>query len=140
MVTSEGSASDDAAAAGLFDTSIFIAEETGRHIDRTRIPPSSLVSIITIGELRSGVLSASDISTRAIRLETLTTALTLDPLPIDQAVAAKWARLRSILTHEGLRMGINDSWIAATAMAHDMPVVTQNTGFPDLEELAVIQV
>ncbi len=137
---SEDPANAEAPAAGLFDTSIFIAEETGRRIDRTHVPPASLISIITIGELRSGVLSASDVTTRANRLETLTTALALDPLPIDLAVASKWARLRSLLASEGLRMGINDSWIAATAMAHDMPVVTQDTGFPDLEELAVIRV
>ncbi|MBP9066643.1 MAG: type II toxin-antitoxin system VapC family toxin [Candidatus Microthrix sp.] len=137
---SEDPANAEAPAAGLFDTSIFIAEETGRRIDRTHVPPASLISIITIGELRSGVLSASDVTTRANRLETLTTALALDPLPIDLAVASKWARLRSLLANEGLRMGINDSWIAATAMAHDMPVVTQDTGFPDLEELAVIRV
>ena len=137
---SKDPASAEAPAAGLFDTSIFIAQETGRRIDRTHVPPTSLISIITIGELRSGVLSASDVTTRANRLETLTTALALDPLPIDLAVASKWARLRSLLANEGLRMGINDSWIAATAMAHDMPVVTQDTGFPDLEELAVIRV
>lgn len=137
---SKDPASAEAPAAGLFDTSIFIAQETGRRIDRTHVPPTSLISIITIGELRSGVLSASDVTTRANRLETLTTALALDPLPIDLVVASKWARLRSLLADEGLHMGINDSWIAATAMAHDMPVVTQDTGFPDLEELAVIQV
>ena len=137
---SKDPASAEAPAAGLFDTSIFIAQETGRRIDRTHVPPTSLISIITIGELRSGVLSASDVITRANRLETLTTALALDPLPIDLVVASKWARLRSLLADEGLHMGINDSWIAATAMSHDMPVVTQDTGFPDLEGLGVIRV
>ena len=137
---SKDPASAEAPAAGLFDTSIFIAQETGRRIDRTHVPPTSLISIITIGELRSGVLSASDVTTRANRLETLTTALALDPLPIDLVVASKWARLRSLLADEGLHMGINDSWIAATAMSHDMPVVTQDTGLPDLEGLGVIRV
>lgn len=38
-------------------------------------------------------------------------------------------------------MEINDSWIAATAIAHGWPVVTQDGGFPeDIEDLAVIRV
>jgi predicted nucleic acid-binding protein len=38
-------------------------------------------------------------------------------------------------------MEVNDSWMAATAIAHDWPVVTQDDGFPsDLPDLSVIRV
>ena len=38
-------------------------------------------------------------------------------------------------------MEINDSWIAATALAHRWPVVTQDDGFPTgIPELTVIRV
>jgi predicted nucleic acid-binding protein len=37
-------------------------------------------------------------------------------------------------------MLINDSWIAATALALDVPVVTQDDDYPDLPELRVIRV
>jgi predicted nucleic acid-binding protein len=38
-------------------------------------------------------------------------------------------------------MEINDSWIAATALAHGWPVVTQDDGFPtNLLDLRVIRV
>lgn len=37
-------------------------------------------------------------------------------------------------------MLVNDSWIAATAMALDVPIVTQDGDFPTLPELAVIRV
>ena len=36
-------------------------------------------------------------------------------------------------------MPINDSWIAATAIAHDLPVVTQDADFDDAPGLAVIK-
>jgi hypothetical protein len=36
-------------------------------------------------------------------------------------------------------MGVNDSWIAAAAMAPDVPVLTQGGGFPDIAELQVIR-
>lgn len=125
---------------GLADTSIFIAQESGRAIDVEALPDELGVSVITIGELRAGVLSASNTTTRDHRLSTLTSAMGLDPQPITDSVAAAWARLRLLLREAGMRMPINDSWIAATAMALSVPVVTQDADFIELSELAVIRV
>lgn len=127
-------------ARALADTSIFIADEAERPLDVSRLPDQVAVSVITIGELRAGVLAATDIVTRDRRLRTLTAALTLDPVPIDEAVADRWATLCVLLRDRGLRMGLNDSWIAATALALDVPVLTQDGGFPDVEPLQVIRV
>jgi predicted nucleic acid-binding protein len=124
---------------GLADTSLFIARETRRPLDARALPDELAVSIITIGELRAGVLVADSVETRDRRLRTLTAALALDPIPVDDAVAAQWARLRVLLRDSGQRMPVNDSWIAATAMAHAVPVVTQDDDFPTVEGLAVIR-
>lgn len=121
------------------DTSIFIADETGRQLDEAALPDELAISVITVGELRAGVLVASDLATRDRRLRTLTAALTLDPVPIDVAVAERWAQLRVLLRERGMRMGVNDSWIAATAMALAVPLLTQDDGFPELDELRVIR-
>ncbi len=125
---------------GLADTSLFIAEETDRPLDREALPDELAVSVITIGELRAGVLAASDTLTRDRRLSTLTAALALRPVPIDEEVAASWARLRLTLRDHGLRMSVNDSWVAATAMKIGVPVVTQDDDFPTLAGLDVIHV
>ena len=37
-------------------------------------------------------------------------------------------------------MPVNDSWIATTAMAHDVAIVTQDDDFPSLDLFRVIQV
>ncbi len=37
-------------------------------------------------------------------------------------------------------MPVNDSWIAATAMAHGLPVVTQDDDYVDVPGLEVIRV
>lgn len=121
----------------LADTSIFIANEAGRPLDPGALPDELAISIITVGELRAGVLAASDLATRDRRLHTLTAALALDPIPIDTIVAERWAQLRVLLRDRALRMGVNDSWIAATAMALGIPVLTQDDGFPVLDELQV---
>lgn len=125
---------------GLAGTSIFIARETGRTLGADRLPDQLAVSIITIGELRAGVLAAQTVEARDRRLGTLTAALQLDPVPIDEAVATEWARLRVVLRDTDQRMPVNDSWIAATAMAHGLPVVTQDDDLPDVPGLNVIRV
>jgi len=104
------------------------------------IPDEIAISIVTIGELRAGVLSAKELLVRDRRLETLTRALTFDPLPIDLVVASNWAQLRVALQNEGKRMPANDSWIAATAIAYDMPVLTQDDDYQDVPGLKVLKV
>jgi predicted nucleic acid-binding protein len=127
----------------LVDTSVFIARETGRPLDTARIPDELTVSIITIGELRQGVLSATTVGIRDTRLATLTVAQSWNPLPVDDAVVAAWARLRLLLRDIGRRMPANDSWIAATAVAAGVPILTQDddfdavAGFGDLEVIKV---
>ena len=96
--------------------------------------------MITVGELRAGVLAAADLATRDRRLATLTAVLALAPVPVDEDVAAAWTRLRVVLRDLGRRMGVNDSWIAATAIALDVPLVTQDDGYADIPSLRVIRV
>ena len=123
---------------GLADTSVFIAGELGRSARFERLPDQLAISVVTIGELRAGVLAAPDVGVRDRRLATLTRALALEPIPIDQAVAETWARLRVSLREFGLRMPVNDSWIAATAMTLGIPVVTQDDDYLHAPGLEVI--
>ncbi|HEY2214160.1 MAG TPA: type II toxin-antitoxin system VapC family toxin [Acidimicrobiales bacterium] len=125
---------------GIADTSVFIAREAGRPLDQSELPDQLGISVVTVGELRAGVLSATDVNTRDLRLATLTEALNLEPLPIDLRVAESWARLRVDLRDAGKRMPVTDSWIAATAMALGVPVVTQDDDYVEIPGLNVIRV
>jgi|SRR5665213_231792 len=125
---------------GLADTSIFIAREDGRPLDESAIPDEIAISVITVGELRAGVLAARELQTRDTRLKTLTAVLALDSIPIDNPVAEAWARLRILLREDGQRMPVNDSWIAATAIALGVPVVTQDMDYDQVPDLEVILV
>ena len=126
---------------GLLDTSVFIARESGRPIDTDRLPEISTVSAVTIGELQWGVLTTDDDKLRSQRMGTLSLAEGLDPFPVDERVAAAWALLRVQLKLAGQRMEINDSWIAATAIAQGLPLLTQDRGFPHgIPDLSVIEV
>ena len=131
--------SGEPAQLGLADTSLFIAQE--QHPPLAGRPPERIaVSVITVGELRLGVLAAEDGSVRAQRLRTLSRAEALDPLPVDGEVAHAWAGLRLSLRAAGRRMPLNDSWIAATAMALDIPVVSQDNDYDDVPGVMVLRV
>ncbi len=124
---------------GLLDTSVFIAQE-GRELDVSALPDEVAVSVVTYGELRAGVLAATDVSVRSRRLSTLQTVADLHPLPVDTTVADEWARLRLLLAAAGRRVNVNDTWIAATALAHGVPVVTQDADYRALAEVSDLQV
>lgn len=125
--------------AGVADTSLFIALEQERPL-AGKPPQEIAVSVVTVGELRLGVLAAGDGPTRARRLETLSRAEALNPLPIDVRVAHAWAVLRLALRDRGKRMPLNDSWIAATAIANQLAVVAQDSDYDGVPGLEVIRV
>lgn len=125
---------------GLADTTVLIARESGRPLDRAALPSEIAVSVITIGELRAGVLAAVDVETRHRRLGTLTAALAMQPVPVDDRVSESWAKLRLLLRDSNQRMPVNDSWIAATALSLGVPVVTQDADYIDVAGLDVIKV
>ncbi len=79
------------------------------------------ISVVTIGELEAGVLLAEDPTLRAARLRRLTAILGAAPVvPVERPVAARYGELRSATG----RRPTNDLWIAATALAHDLTLVT----------------
>lgn len=125
----------------LLDTSVFIARETGRPLGELPPQASTAVSVMTLAELRVGVLVATDPTVRAVRLSTLESATRdHDPLPVDDGVAEHFARLVGQLRAAGRNPRVIDTIIAATAIAHGAAVVTQDAGFDDLPGVDVLRV
>ena len=118
----------------LLDTSILIAQETGRPLRVADIPDGPVISVVTLAELRLAILNAGDTPTQARCLQTLERALRVQAIPIDETIAFNWAVLRSAARSLS-QSRINDLWIAATAMALRVPVVTQDEGFVRLSQV-----
>lgn len=125
---------------GLLDTSVFIAQESGRSLDLSALPDEGYVSVITLAELEAGVLAAGDQTTRSRRLTTLTRVSALAALPVDATAAAHWARMRVRLAESGRRVNVNDLWIAAVALANGLAVYTQDRDYEPLAELGELLV
>jgi hypothetical protein len=111
-------------------------ERVARWFDQ--VPDETLyVSVLTLGEIRRGVERLEPGPRRErlrVWLETELPAWFEDRvLPIDVAVADRWGRL---LVAVGRTVPAVDSLLAATALHHDLRLVTRNTGdfgFPGLE-------
>jgi predicted nucleic acid-binding protein len=124
----------------IADTSLFIARETGRPLLPLGEGLEIAVSIVTIAELEMGVLAASGPRIRARRLRTLRDAEQLSALPVDRAVASAFATL--VVEMRAARhgkLGVQDAWIAATAIAHDADLLTQDGDFDLVPSLRVIK-
>lgn len=119
----------------LVDTSAFVAAEQGRPLGA---PPEgrARVSVATLTELAVGVRRADGEPLRRLREATLSSARRFVPLPYDEAVAERLADILATARAAGRRAGAMDAIIAATALAHDLAVWTQDDDFDVLAELA----
>lgn len=120
------------------DTSIFIAQETGR--DLGDLPEKIAVSVITVAELELGVLRAADPDARARRLSTLSRVQSVYPLlPVGPEIASCFARIAASERERGRSLRRHDTWIAATAMHHRAAVLTQDADFTRFQDIDVIR-
>ncbi|MGQ0481794.1 MAG: type II toxin-antitoxin system VapC family toxin [Pseudonocardia sp.] len=124
----------------VLDTSVFIAAESGRPLDEDRLPAEAAITTVTLAELHAGVLAAGDVDTRARRMATLDAVADIELLPVDEAAALMWARMRVHLAESGRRVNVNDLWVAACAACRELPVVTQDDDFEPLAGVAGLRV
>jgi hypothetical protein len=127
---------------GVLDTSTVILLTEIR--DATQLPVEPVITAITLAELSVGPLVATKDATRAARQAHLQQAESdFDPLPFDSASARAFGRVASSLRRSGRKANARafDALIAATAMAHNLPVYTCNpSDFAGIDDLVVVEV
>jgi tRNA(fMet)-specific endonuclease VapC len=129
-------------ARGILDTSTVIM--LGRLDDPTVLPDEPLITAITLAELTVGPLVATTDQERAARQAHLQQAESdFDALPFDASAARAFGRVAASLRQSGRKTTARsyDAMIAATALAHALPVYTCNpddfAGIDGLEVVAV---
>lgn len=106
---------------------------------RVADPSSLFLGAMVVGEVRFGIERLP----QGMRRQTLNgnferwvVPYFLDRvLPIDQTIALRWAVLRADTMRAGRVLAVVDSLIAATAIVHEMSVVTRNVR--DFRELGI---
>ena len=106
-----------------------------RPLNEALLPERQFISVITLAELRAGVLAASETETLSRRRRSLDAYSSTDALVAGDAAAEEWARLRYRLVLVGRRVNVNNLWIASIALANELPVVTQDQDFDPLVDL-----
>jgi predicted nucleic acid-binding protein len=87
-----------------------------------------VVDSIILGELRIGILALPSGRKRKTLEQWFETVVeTIDCLPWDASVSKRWAALVVDLKRKGETMPLLDGMIAATALEHDLTVVTRNS-------------
>lgn len=89
--------------------------------------PEIVIDPVILGEIRFGILLLRRGARRA-RLESWFDegVRRLHCLPWDAATGLRWAELIAELRGKGRSMPVKDSMIAATALAHGIPIATLN--------------
>jgi predicted nucleic acid-binding protein len=89
------------------------------------------LSVLTLGDIRKGIASLTDTG-RKVRLETWISRILIPHfedriLLVDQAVAERWGRITGMLALQGSPLAVVDGLLAATALHHNLTLVTRNT-------------
>jgi len=113
----------------LLDTDILVDFFQGRS-DVVRIVNGltdrgdAAISAVTLGEVLEGILFGRDPSSAEDRFGQWLQVVTV--LPVDEAVARHFAQIRGDLRRVGMLIPDADLLIAATALHHDLTLVTRN--------------
>jgi predicted nucleic acid-binding protein len=98
-----------------------LAENYRSHLEGN----TAIISFMTLAELHYGTLNnnwgderRTDLMTHVARGYVL--------YPFNRALCKQWAVVRDRTRRVGRQIKKNDSWIAATALLYDIPLVTNN--------------
>ena len=123
----------------ILDTSVLIAMESDD--DMAPFPVGEhTVSVVTIGELEVG-LQLDSADDRSLRIEQIAEVEhSWNPIPVDIRVMRRYASMVASCRRRGVRPGMADAIIAATASVHGLGIVTRDRDFSQFEGIDVVVV
>ncbi len=126
----------------LVDTNVasyrFRQDEMFKQFEEHLIGRVPVISFVTYAEALEGAYEARWSEKRITQYETyLKTSYML--IPADRLLASYWARIVADCRRGGIALGSdNDWWIAATAIRHEIPLLTNDQAFRRIPNLVVL--
>ena len=103
--------------------------------ERLTVGAEVFLAAVTLGELYYGAAKSGRAQQNMARIDEFASGRTT--LPCDVATAREYGRLKAQLRAKGRPLPENDLWIAATARLHGLALVTRDSHFHAVEDLAV---
>ena len=105
----------------------------------TLAPDQTYLSVVTLGEIQMGISNLASSNRRTQLEQWLGTELLAQfagrVLPLDSETLLVWGKMTAQLKQQGKPMSVMDSLIAATALHHNLALVTRNVS--DFEQTNV---
>ena len=122
----------------LLDTNIVSALLKGEAIiaDNLDKAETAYIPIIVVGELYYGASFSSQVEKNTADLKKVTNRYQL--LSLDEETTAVYGTIKAALRKKGKPIPENDIWIAAIAVQNDLPLVTRDNHFKEIEELSIV--
>jgi tRNA(fMet)-specific endonuclease VapC len=122
----------------LLDTNIVSALLKGEVIiaDNLDKAETAYIPIIVVGELYYGASFSSQVEKNTSELKKVTSRYQL--LSLDEETTAVYGNIKTALRRKGKPIPENDIWIAAIAIQNDIPLVTRDNHFKEIENLSLV--
>lgn len=98
------------------------------------------VPLIVVGELRAGFATGSRTVENEALLEHFLDSTAVQTLPISLKTTECFASLFLEVRKSGTAMSTNDLWIAASAIEHNLPILTLDADFSRIKGVTVAKV
>jgi predicted nucleic acid-binding protein len=108
------------------DAFSFTHARAGRYAEFSALVAGHVLAMPfpVVGELKAGAIKARWGTPRREALSSAIAACVV--IPFDARIVDQWAELRAKLVNRLKGEGINDLWVAACCLVHDLPLVTNN--------------
>lgn len=120
------------------DTSAYSAFKRGHEeiVDVLRRSEEIVFNIVVLGELITGFRRGSRLAENLEELERFRVSPRVKTVSLDEETADRYAEILAYLRSSGTPIPTNDVWIAASAMQFGLRVVTTDTHFGKVPQVA----
>lgn len=95
-----------------------------------QIEESLFISVLTVGEIEKGIAKITDANRKTqyeLFIKNLVLRFGSRILPVSLKIARRWGNITGNLEKRGRILPIADALIAATALEHNLTIITRNT-------------
>ncbi len=121
----------------LLDTSAYSEFNRGNHLLKKwfRGENNIIVPVIVIGELRAGFASGTKPRENEALLQRFLDSPNVTTITLTDTTTKLFAQVYGKLRQKGRPIGVNDMWIAALALEHNLTLLTLDQDFMHVPDL-----